>query len=54
MTELKRFQCLNCGHRFEVEVLTSAERQEAKREDRRVSAVACPECRRTDIRVGWG
>jgi rubredoxin len=54
MTELKRFQCLNCGHRFEVQVLTPNERQEAKREDRPVSAVACPECRRTDIRGGWG
>lgn len=38
MTELKRFQCLNCGHRFEVEVLTPEEKREAKREDRPVSA----------------
>ncbi|SCX03895.1 hypothetical protein DSM25558_0579 [Agrobacterium sp. DSM 25558] len=54
MTELRRFQCLNCGHRFEIEVLTSDERQEAMRKNERVSPVACPQCRRTDIRSGWG
>lgn len=53
MSELKRFKCLNCGHRFEVEVLTSDEKREAKREDQPVSRVACPGCRRTDIRPGW-
>ncbi|PWE52123.1 zinc ribbon domain-containing protein [Metarhizobium album] len=54
MTERKRFQCLNCGHRFETEVLTPEERREAKREDRPVYGIACPKCHRTDIRSGWG
>lgn len=54
MTETRRFQCLNCGQRFETEVLTPEERREAKREDRPVSPVSCPRCYRTDIRPGWG
>lgn len=53
MPETKSFQCLNCGHRFETEVLTAEEKVRARREDRSVSAVACPQCRRTDIRQGW-
>lgn len=54
MTELRRFQCLNCGHGVDIEVLTSDERLEATRKNERVSPVAFPQCRRTDIRGGWG
>jgi rubredoxin len=53
MAEKQRFQCNNCGHRFEVEVLSEDEKREAKRERRPVSTVACPECHRTDLRRGW-
>lgn len=48
-----RFRCLNCGHRFEEQVLDEDERREAKRKDEPVSRVQCPECRRTDISRGW-
>ncbi|TBE55676.1 zinc ribbon domain-containing protein [Rhizobium leguminosarum] len=54
MTEVKRFQCLNCGHRFEVDVLTPDEKKEAKRNDEAVYPIACPQCRKTDVRGGWG
>ncbi|RZP20265.1 MAG: zinc ribbon domain-containing protein [Erythrobacter sp.] len=53
MTEVVRFRCLNCGHRFDTEVLTEEERREARREDRPTSPVHCPKCHRTDIRRGW-
>ena len=53
MPERARFRCINCGHRFEAEVLTDAEKREARREDRPTSAVQCPQCRRVDIRPGW-
>ncbi|MGZ2428363.1 DNA-directed RNA polymerase subunit RPC12/RpoP [Rhizobium redzepovicii] len=54
MSEVKRFQCLNCGHRFEIGVLTREEKEEAKRKDEPVYPVACPRCSRTDVRSGWG
>ncbi|EJC85306.1 hypothetical protein Rleg4DRAFT_7707 [Rhizobium leguminosarum bv. trifolii WSM2297] len=54
MPEVKRFQCLNCGHRFEIDVLAPDEKKEAKRKDESVYPVACPKCRRTDVRDGWG
>lgn len=54
MTEVKRFQCLNCGHRFEIDVLTPDEKKEARRKDEPVYPVACPQCQRTDVRGGWG
>jgi len=53
MTERARLRCLNCGHRFEQDVLTQEERQQARREDRPTSPIACPMCRRTDTRRGW-
>jgi len=55
MSELKRYRCLNCGHRFEVEVLTREERLEADREGTPLGPIRCPrpECRRTDVRLGW-
>lgn len=34
MPEKKRFQCLNCGHRFEADVLTQEEKEERRRRDR--------------------
>lgn len=53
MSKIERYRCLNCGRRFETEVLTPEEQQEAKRQGRALCYVACPECRRTDIRFGW-
>jgi len=53
MTERVRLRCGNCGHRFEQDVLTADEREEAKREDRPISPIACPMCRRTETRRGW-
>ena len=46
----KRYQCLNCGHRFEAEVFEKGE-AEAKRA--RTQPVHCPKCNRTDLRGGW-
>jgi hypothetical protein len=54
MTEVKRCQCLSCGHRFEIDVLTDDERKEAKRKDEHVHPVACPKYQRTDVSGGWG
>jgi DNA-directed RNA polymerase subunit RPC12/RpoP len=53
MSEVRRYRCNNCGHRFEVEVLTREERLEAERQMRPLSGISCPECRRTDVRPGW-
>ena len=53
MTELVRFRCKNCGHRFEEEILDVDEKREAQREGRPTSDVRCPECERYDVRRGW-
>ena len=53
MTDIVRFRCNNCGHRFEVEVLDEYERREARRRDQPTSPVHCPKCNRTDIRRSW-
>jgi rubredoxin len=53
MTDIVRFRCNNCGHRFEAEVLDKNEQEEAQRKRRPTSPVQCPECKRTDIRNGW-
>lgn len=53
MPERARFRCNNCGHRFETAVLSKNEQREARRDNRPTKAVHCPECRRTDIRMGW-
>ena len=47
------YRCINCGHRFTVEVLTPEERRDADRERRPVYAIACPECHRQNVRKGW-
>ena len=47
---IQRYQCLNCGRRFEEEVFEKGE-AEAKRAH--TQAVRCPECNRTDLRKGW-
>jgi DNA-directed RNA polymerase subunit RPC12/RpoP len=44
MPERRRYRCLNCGNRFELEVLSEKETQEALRRNQRVSGVACPKC----------
>lgn len=48
-----RYRCNNCGHRFEIDVLTSEERREAERRNERVYAIGCPKCGRQDLRKGW-
>lgn len=53
MTDIVRFRCLNCGHRFQSEVLDEQERRDARRRDMPTSPVRCPACYRTDIRRGW-
>jgi DNA-directed RNA polymerase subunit RPC12/RpoP len=53
MSETKRYRCNNCGHRFEVQVLSADERRQAEREHRSLSGIHCPECRRSDVRPGW-
>jgi rubredoxin len=53
MSELTQYRCQNCGHRFEVEVLSPDERLQAEREGRPLSGIYCPECRRSDVRPGW-
>lgn len=53
MPEKKRFQCLNCGHRFEADVLTREEKEKRRRCDRYFAPLDCPNCGRTDIRSEW-
>lgn len=53
MPERKRYRCLNCGNRFEEEVLSPEERRIAEREHRPLSSISCPDCHRQDLRAGW-
>jgi len=53
MTEKVRFRCKNCGHRFEAEILTESEKQEARNRNQPTSPIHCPECNRTDVVQGW-
>jgi DNA-directed RNA polymerase subunit RPC12/RpoP len=53
MTERVRLRCLNCGERFDTEVLTESEKRQRDRDRRHHSPVRCPKCQRTDIRRGW-
>jgi transposase-like protein len=53
MTQKQRYRCLNCGEKFEIEVLTDSERRDAKKRNIPVYAIACPKCRRTDVSKGW-
>ncbi len=49
--ETKRFSCLNCGERFELQVF---EKGEAERKRQKAYPAHCPACKRTDLRSGWG
>jgi DNA-directed RNA polymerase subunit RPC12/RpoP len=50
---LTRYRCRNCGHRFEIEILSEQEVRELHRRRQPTSQVHCPECRRTDVYKGW-
>lgn len=53
MTFLARKRCNNCGHRFEVELLTDVEVDEAIRNLKPTRPARCSECGREDLRDGW-
>jgi len=53
MPESAKFRCNNCGRRFEVDVLTEGEKEEARNQRLPTTSVQCPECKRTDVRRGW-
>jgi DNA-directed RNA polymerase subunit RPC12/RpoP len=53
MSTLVRYKCLNCGKRFEVEVLSKEEKEDYRRKKRPLYQIACPECKRIDVRPGW-
>ena len=53
MTEIIRFRCRNCGHRFETKVLDENEQRDARRTNQPTSPVCCPECMHTDLLRGW-
>ncbi|RYF30461.1 MAG: zinc ribbon domain-containing protein [Comamonadaceae bacterium] len=53
MPSQAQYRCRNCGHRFEVTVLNADERREAERHRQPLYAIACPDCRRQDVRPGW-
>lgn len=44
MTETVRYQCKQCGHRFETQVLTDRERKEIEEQRQPVFPVTCPKC----------
>jgi DNA-directed RNA polymerase subunit RPC12/RpoP len=48
-----RYRCLTCGERFEADVLTKEEARERDRDNRPRYPIACPKCRRADVRPGW-
>lgn len=50
----ERYRCLNCGSRFEVELLTREEAEEARRRNQPTYPIACPDCRRASVEKGWG
>ena len=50
MTELVRYQCVQCGNKFDVPVLTEKERREAERDRRPVFAIQCPKCSSGQVR----
>lgn len=54
MPILAQFRCLNCGQRFETQILERGEKQDYERENRPTSPVHCPKCNRTDVETGWG
>lgn len=50
----KKFRCLNCGARFELDYYTPEEqREERRRRDVHFGQASCPECKRIDYREGW-
>ena len=53
MPELVRRKCLNCGHRFEIEILNDEEVREYRRERRPTQDVRCPKCQRIDLTDHW-
>ena len=55
MPEMKRYRCNSCGYRFEIEVFTSQEIDEAEEKGNPLlgSPIQCPECNRQDNREGW-
>ncbi len=44
MTEKARYQCKDCGDRFEVQILTEREQRQAQQDQRPVAAIRCPKC----------
>ncbi len=53
MSERRRYRCNNCGERFERDVLSPEEAEEALRRNEPTFPINCPACRRTDVREGW-
>ena len=51
MTDIVRFRCKNCGHRFETDVLDRDDEIEARRNNQPTSPVHYPKCNRTDALV---
>lgn len=47
------YRCLNCGERFEAEILSEEEKREYQRVSRPMGQVHCPKCNRLDVRKGW-
>lgn len=53
MSELKYFTCLNCGHKFKIEVLTKDEDEALRKKGAPTSPISCEKCHRRDLRPGW-
>jgi DNA-directed RNA polymerase subunit RPC12/RpoP len=55
MPENKRYRCLSCGERFELEVLTHQDFEDARKRGEYInhSPIECPKCKRRDFREGW-
>lgn len=53
----KRYRCLNCGKKWEKNILTADEVREAQRKGQPVypvpSPLHCPECGRNTVQEGW-
>ncbi len=53
MTETRSYRCINCGHRFNAQILTKEEKFKNEIENKPMSPLPCPKCNRIDLREGW-
>jgi predicted nucleic acid-binding Zn ribbon protein len=51
MTKIVKYRCTACGHRFEIPILSDAERLELQKKGQPVYAIVCTKCGAPDSRL---